>query len=452
MRRPQAARDLILTASATEQDIFGKVFSARTEEGSAFAQVRLAASPTKNFSTAAYMLGVPVWAIFLISFWYPVGFVFTAILFVQAWVGSARIARVEVVGGSWWAANRATLWAIMKEELFVLMFMGLSAATASGILLPAGFTLAALVPIFNIRKRVSSANFESWIEAAVRNLEKEAATPMFRKGLKVIEVPDLPLVGRDTLEAARARMKADVDGLSDLKTFDASQPELVMAWQKSSTPHIERYLKEGDDQTRAAWEQAIGVFNTAKDDVDLARGGLRQGLNIAEKALAPYAIDIDALVIEQSATLDGRMAFARVAPKTFTQRLQFDRGMTNVATKVATGNLPWQAAIGFAVFSGVMMWVNHSKLMRQLKELEGKLVEQAAAIRGDIGLIENELRLRLIPQFDGLTDLFERLDDRRAELVTAETTKGVGGAKAEAMHLAFAVREARYLLEMKAGN
>ena len=111
-----------------------------------------------------------------------------------------------------------------------------------------------------------------------------------------------------------------------------------------------------------------------------------------------------------------------------------------------------EAAAAFAAFSLVMMAVNHSKLLRQLKELEGQLIGQAEAVRGDITLIESELRLRLVPQFDGLTALFNRLREGVSELSAAEAQVGRGKAQAEAFHLACAVREAHYLLEMKAGN
>ena len=425
---------------------------ARTRDGEVFATVRLADQPGKNFGTAAFFLGVPIWALLICSFAYPVGFIGVVILTPQAWAVSKRLARIEVEGGSWWYANRSTIWRIMKEELFVLMFQGLAIGTLMTILLPIAFTGAALVPIFNLRKLVSEKNYAKWMDDAVTGLERNYPKSARQLIRPVVEVPIIPTVTGEQLSNMQAMMRANFDRLATLCPFDAERPELIKAWKDSNTRYLEHLLQEGDKLTRAAWDDAIGIFNAAKDNVDVARGGLRQSVTAAETALAAYTIDEASIVVERSGTLEGAMNAARLAPKTFTQQLRFDRGTTVAMTKLATGNLPWQAAAAFAVFSLVMMGVNHSKLLRQLKELEGQLIGQAEAVRGDITLIESELRLRLIPQFDGLAALLVRLQNGLADLHAAEVVVGHGNAKAEAFHLACAVREAQYLLEMKAGN
>ena len=425
---------------------------ARTRDGEVFATVRLADQPGKNFGTAAFFLGVPIWALLICSFAYPVGFIGVVILTPQAWAVSKRLARIEVEGGSWWYANRSTIWRIMKEELFVLMFQGLAIGTLMTILLPIAFTGAALVPIFNLRKLVSDKNYAKWMDDAVTGLERNYPKSARQLIRPVVEVPIIPTVTGEQLSNMQAMMRANFDRLATLCPFDAERPELIKAWKDSNTRYLEHLLQEGDKLTRAAWDDAIGIFNAAKDNVDVARGGLQQSVTAAEAALAAYTIDEASIVVERSGTLEGAMNAARLAPKTLTQQLRFDRGTTVAMTKVATGNLPWQAAAAFAAFSLVMMAVNHSKLLRQLKELEGQLIGQAEAVRGDITLIESELRLRLVPQFDGLTALFNRLREGVSELSAAEAQVGRGKAQAEAFHLACAVREAHYLLEMKAGN
>jgi len=425
---------------------------ARARDGEVFAMVRLADEPGKNFGTAAFFLGLPVWALLICSFAYPVGFVGVAILTPQAWAVSKRLARIEVEGGSWWYANRSTIWRIMKEELFVLMFQLLAVGTLMTILLPTVFTVAALVPIFTLRKLVSDKNYAKWMDDAVAGLERNHPNSARHVIRPVVEVPVIPTVTSQQLADMQSRMRTDFDRLETLRPFDTERPELIKAWKDSNTRYLEHLLQEGDKLTRAAWDDAIGIFNAAKDHVDVARGGLRQSMMAAETALAAYTIDEASIVAERSGTLEGAMKAARLAPKTFTQQLRLDRGTTVAVTKVATGNLPWQAAAAFAVFSLVMMGVNHSKLMRQLKELEGQLVGQAEAVRGDITLIESELRLRLIPQFDGLATLLQRLREGVSQLSEAEAEVGRGNAKAEAFYLACAVREAHYLLEMKAGN
>ena len=427
-------------------------YIAKTPAGDVFATVRLVDQPGKNFSTAAYMLALPVWALFICSFAYPVGFIGVGVLCANVWSVSRRLARIEVDGGSWWYANRSTIWRLMKEELFILMFQVLAIATLVTIVGPIAFTIAAAIQLFNIRGRISEKNFPEWMQNAVLGLVRDYPRSDRRVATAIIEVPVIPSVTSVQLSEMQARMRADFDRLPTLSPFETGRPELIKAWKDSNTRYLEHLLREGDQQTRAAWDDAIGIFNAAKDDVDLARGGLRQSVTTAETALAAYTIDEASIVVERSGTLEGAMLAARLAPKSFTQQLRLDRGTTVAMTKVATGNLPWQAAAGFAAFSLIMMGVNHSKLMRQLKELEGQLVGQAEAVRGDITLIESELRLRLIPQFDGLAALLVRLQNGLADLHAAEVVVGHGNAKAEAFHLACAVREAQYLLEMKAGN
>ena len=425
---------------------------ARTRDGEVFATVRLADQPGKNFSTAAYMLGLPVWVLFLCSFVYPIGFVGVAFLCFNIWSVSHRLARIEVDGGSWWYANRSTIWRLMKEEFLLLTYQVLALATLPTIIIGAGFTVAYGIQVYRIQRRVGEKHLPEWLDNAVKGLERDYPASARKVATTIVEVPVIPTVTGEQLADMQARMRADFDRLATLTPFDTGQPELIKAWKDSNTRYLEHLMQEGDKLTRAAWDDAIGIFNAAKDNVDLARGGLRQSVTEAEAALTAYTIDEASIVVERSGTLEGAMNAARLAPKTFTQQLRLDRGTTVAMTKLATGNLPWQAAAAFAVFSLVMMGVNHSKLMRQLKELEGQIVGQAEAVRGDITLIESELRLRLIPQFDGLSALLQRLREGVSQLSEAEAKVGRGNAKAEAFHLACAVREAHYLLEMKAGN
>jgi hypothetical protein len=427
-------------------------YVARTPDGDVFATVRLVDGTGKNFLVSAIHLGMPVGLLFVCSFAYPVGFVFVAILILQISAASKRLARIEVEGGSWWYANRSTIWQLMKAELFVLMFHVLALYTLSGIFLPTAFTIAGAIQVINIQGRINEKNFPQWLDNAVKGLEQEYARSGRGGTTGIVEVlVDLP-VTREELSDMQSQMRADFDRLESLSPFDAARPELIKAWKDSNTGYLEHLLQEGDNQTRASWDDAIGIFNAAKDSVDVARSGLRQSVAAAETALVAYTIDEASIVVERSGSLEGAMRAAQLAPKTLTQKLNYGRGSAMMATKAFTGNVPWQVAAGAAVLSLIMMAVNHSKLMRQLKGLEGQLVGQAEAVRGDITLIESELRLRLIPQFDGLAALLGRLQDGLANLGAAEALVGHGNAKAEAFHLACAVREANYLLEMKAGN
>lgn len=427
-------------------------YVARTPEGDWFATVRLVDRPGPNFSTAAFFLSLPIWVMFLCSFGFAAGFIAVAVLSVNVWTVSRRLARIEVEGGSWWFANRSTIWQLMKEKLFVLMFLVLALYTSPGIFMPFAFTIVGAIQLINVHDRSSEKNFPQWLDNAVKGLEREYARSGRGITTEIVEVlGDLP-VTREELSDLQGRMRADFDWLASLSPFDAARPELMKAWKDSNTGYLEHLLQEGDKHTRAAWDDAIGIFNAAKDHVDVARAGLRQSVAAAETALVAYTIDEASIVVERSGSLEGAMHAAQLAPKTLTQKLNYGRGSAMMATKAFTGYVPWQVAAGAAVMSLIMMAVNHSKLMRQLKELEGQLVGQAEAVRGDITLIESELRLRLIPQFDGLAVLLGRLQDGLANLGAAEALVGHGNAKAEAFHLACAAREAKYLLEMKAGN
>lgn len=432
---------------------------AKSPEGEVFATVSLVEKPEKNFSTAAIFLGMPVGVLLLFSFNYPLGFVGVTFLFFNVWSASRSLARIEVEGGSWWYANRSTIWKLMNEEFLLLIFQALAIVTFPIFIIGAGLTLAYCHQVYRIQRLFGKKHLAEWMRNAVVGLERDHpyslktfADSAKKTAARIPEVPDVPSVTSAQLSNIQARMETDFDRLSTLEPFDTERPELVKAWKDSNTEYLDVLLREGDKQTRNAWKVAIGIFNAAKDDVDLARGGLRQSVTAAEAALAAYTIDEASIIVARSGTLEGAMIAARLAPKTFTQQLRFDRGVPMAMTKVATGNMPWQAAAAFAAASLVMMAVNHSKLMRQLKELEGQLVEQAEAVRGDITLIESELCLRMVPQFDGLAALFNRLNDGLAKLCASERLVGIGKAKAEAFHLACAVREAHYLLEMKAGN
>lgn len=444
-------QDWIAEAMNSRAEPFSSLV-AKSPEGEVFATVRLVEKHRSNFGTTAWFLGVPVWVLFLCSFAYPVGFIGVAFLFFNVWSVSRSLARIEVDGGSWWYANRSTIWRLMKEEFLLLTYQVLAMATMMTIIIGAGFTVAYAIQVYRIQKRVGEKHLPGWLQNAVAGLERDYPRSATRLAKAIVEVPSTPSVTAGQLSTIQARMGADFNRLSSLQTFDTDRPELVKAWKDSNTRYLEHLLQEGDTLTRKAWEDAIGIFNAAKDNVDVARGGLRQSVTAAEKSLAAYTIDEASIVVERSGTLEGAMIAARLAPKTFTQQLRFDRGVPMAMTKVATGNMPWQMAAAFAAGSLVMMAVNHSKLMRQLKELEGKLVEQGEAVRGDITLIESELQLRLIPQFDGLAALLNRLRKGVADLSAAEAQVGRGNAKPEAFHLACAVREAKYLLEMKAGN
>ncbi|OXE36093.1 MAG: hypothetical protein CGW95_09780 [Phenylobacterium zucineum] len=425
---------------------------AKTPEGLAFATVRLIDKPGEDFRTVAIFLGLPVVVLFFCSFNYPIGFVGIGFLIFNVLSVARNLARIEVDGGDWGDANRSTMWRLFREELLLLVYQVLAIATTTIIIFEVGFTIAYAFQVYRIQKLASKNNLADWVQNAVAGLERNYLERAARKIEPIAEVSIIPSVTSEQLSELHDQMADDLSRLSTLEPFNTERVDLAGAWYETNVRQLEQLLDEGDRQTRKAWKESIKIFNAAKENVDTARGGVRVSVTEAEAALAAYTINEASIVIERSGTLQGAMVAAQLAPKTFIQQLRFDRGVPLAMTKFTTGNMPWQVAAAFAAGSLVMMAVNHSKLMRQLKELEGQLIEQSEAVRGDIRLIESELRLRLIPQFDGLTALLDRLRKGVLELSAAEATVGRGNAKPEAFNLACAVREANYLLEMKAGN
>jgi len=292
------------------------------------------------------------------------------------------------------------------------------------------------------------------IGGAIRLATTKAQAIATAEGKEVKSLPRI-VVPFATLQERHQRLLDRCAKLEDAeeRTFRADDLALVAAWEKKNTDLIERLLKAGDGLNRETWDETISAFNAAKDEIDFARGRLRALVKDAETALAAYEIDYDNLIIDRSGILEGRMAQAQLAPKTFTQKLDLSRGTGMAISKAIAGNGSWQAAAAAVVFSGIMMAVNHQKLLRQLRDLEGQVKTQAEAVRGDVGLIKSELAHRMLPQLDGLMNLIRRLEVELIGLHDAENGDDTSeAAKAKAFELACSFREAQYLLEMKAGD
>jgi hypothetical protein len=178
---------------------------------------------------------------------------------------------------------------------------------------------------------------------------------------------------------------------------------------------------------------------------------LRHLVKEAEAALASYQIG-DGAEVDRSGVLEGYMAVASLPAKDWTQKLHYTRATSQAVARAVTGSGPWQIAAAAVVFSGIMMAVNHQKLLRQLKELEGQVKTQAEAVRGDIDMIDGIFRFRIRPQSGAMLSLIGTLEDQLQHLHAAEDHGDADQAKADAFLLACAFREAQHVLEMKAGD
>ncbi len=243
-------------------------------------------------------------------------------------------------------------------------------------------------------------------------------------------------------------------GLATLPLFDANEAVLLDAWRRRDVTAIEKALAAGDALNRQSWQAAIDLFNRAKADIDLVRLDVMTAVARAEAALAPYAIDNDALTVHHSGELYGAMDQARLPPPDALQKLNYSYAMGRALSQAITGKGPWQLAAAAVVFTGVMAVVNHQRKLRHLKVMEGQIAQQAHTVSGDIQFVAQTLRTRLRPQFETLGSLRHRLHDTLTTLVAAELAEGVGSAVAArpAFDLACVFREAEYFLQLKAGN
>jgi hypothetical protein len=213
---------------------------------------------------------------------------------------------------------------------------------------------------------------------------------------------------------------------------------------------VETLLKEGDQLTRSNWDKGIQQFNQCIGDVDAARTALRGLLAECEEILARFNIDYATIVVP-TGTVQGFMPLPPARQKFITEKLNYAQGMGSGVAKVATGQAPWQVAAVVLVGMGIWELANRSKILRQLKEIEGKILENAAAARGDLDMFCQLIETRLIPQIGGLVEVVEKLETTKSDL-GANPDKDSPEAREKALRLAFALLEGKRLLQMAGGN
>ncbi len=259
-----------------------------------------------------------------------------------------------------------------------------------------------------------------------------------------VAIPTTALAGR------RDVVIANLAELRSLPLFDANADGFAEAWEKKNTGWLEQNMLAGDATTRQSWQKSVGIFNHAKQTVDGARVQLSQLLASAEAVLAKYAIDPSAPNVAASRTATGEAPIAAIK-RDLGQRLNYSQGVGNVAGKAIQGQVPWQFAAAAAAFALIMHFVNESKLLRQLKELEGQLLVDAQAARNDMSLVETLITTRLLPQIDGLTSAATILEAELSAVQQSEARQEAA-AREHAVRLSMTVADGKQLLQTVAGN
>ena len=257
---------------------------------------------------------------------------------------------------------------------------------------------------------------------------------------------------RTHMMSRRATMVAALGTLKRLEVFSTQQEDLLAAWERKNIEKIESLLREGDMLSDSSKETGMALYNAAVADVDLAKGRLRYELSESERILARFNIDFSLITVPRSGRITGDMPVV-TRERFMTEKLNYGHAAGVALTRVTSGQLPWQvAAIAGA---GMTVWhlANRSKIFRQLKEMEGELSRQAAAVKGQLKLIRSLIETRLIPQFDGLTEVANRLEDQRTPLAVGDATmEEERRSQMNAFRLACSLMEGKQLLKTLGGD
>ena len=241
-----------------------------------------------------------------------------------------------------------------------------------------------------------------------------------------------------------------MNAIAQLTVFTGEEADLVKAWRGRHVERIERLLKEGDRLTRSNWDDGIRQFNQCIGDVDAGRTALRYLLAECEEVLARFQIEYAAIAVP-SGTVQGFMPLPPARQTFITEKLNYAQGVGSGLAKVATGQAPWQVAAFVLVGMGIWELANRGRILRQLKGIEGKILENAAAARGDLDMFCQLIETRLIPQIGGIVQVVEKLETAKSDLGANPDTDNPE-ARERALRLAFALLEGKRFLQTAGGN
>lgn len=274
--------------------------------------------------------------------------------------------------------------------------------------------------------------------------------PTWQRALPTVQ--PRPFVSIKDVKSQRVKLTDPPRRLGSLPFFDRDSPALKEAWEKRATGLIEELLRAGDAKNRESWAAAGSAYNQAAAAVALAQECLDQTLVRAEPLLARYGIDYRSLDVPRQRVLIGDAKILAVQ-RHWSQKLDYAGGAGQVLGRAAVGGGSWQAALVAVVVAGVMTAINDSKLLRQLRDLEGEIATMGEAMRRDANQICTSIETRLLPQYDWIVQIIDQINDRHAAVLIAEEKGGdTSLGPEEALRLGFSVAEGKMLLSKTAGD
>lgn len=259
------------------------------------------------------------------------------------------------------------------------------------------------------------------------------------------------IVSTDTLREMNRTMLAEPELLAALPVFEQSAGDLRDAWAINNIAKIEAALKAGDALTRESSQKAAESFNRVVSYVDVARGALRYFVERSQTALAPFNIDYASITPDKSKTLASFAPVAKVKRRLY-EHLDFTLFGGKMAMEALSKGAPWYVAVAVAGTGLILNEINKSKMLRKLKELEGKLVVAAGAARDSFENTRTLLLTRVIPQYEALLDVIARLESGLAALQPDDQVATDTEARERAFWLACALVEGKHYLQMMGGD
>lgn len=242
--------------------------------------------------------------------------------------------------------------------------------------------------------------------------------------------------------------------LESLLVFDESQSALQQAWKAGDPSRVAPLLEEGNRQTQNSWRRAVAVHNRAVDCTDRARERLNHLLVQVQQRISVFNLDLDAIELERSKR--GYVSFAQAIPLRLTERRialrnrSFSQGASQAALRIGRAGHPLAGLLAAGAVLAAQ-YAYSSKILRELKDVEGQLIVDAEAARGDFAMVRSVLTTRIIPNFQRMLELITQLEAGLGEL-RGHVNIDEPAVREKAMRLAFAMIEGRRLVATMAGD
>jgi len=254
------------------------------------------------------------------------------------------------------------------------------------------------------------------------------------------------------LHAKRGDIAASIRKLSKLQVFDKDNDGLSARWSDGRLDEVQNWLTSAEGLNTASWNEGLAIFNDAVGHVDIARGKILFVLGECEAVLLPFNFDYATIDASRSRVTEGDMPAVAAPKKTIAQRINTGDVLARAYSQVLLGKAPWQAAAAVTATMVVVHYINRSKMRRKLREMQWELFRNAATIKKDFGLMQNLLKTRVIPQYDGAVAVIDILEKELSDFQDEGVAPDNPSARERAFRLACALIDAKRYLEMEGGN